>query len=66
MIVGKTEIEARTLFHKYCVKKTSEHAPRKEGKSSNKKRRIPKDQKILMRKRTKVDQQMMKNPFREN
>ena len=64
MLVGKTEIEAKTMFHEYCVKKTSEYAPKKVGKSSERKRRIPRDRKILMRRRAKIDQQIVKYPFR--
>ena len=65
LIVGKTKKEAITSFQDHCVKKTYEYVPEKVGKPSGKKRRIPRDRRILMRRRNKVDKQIFKNPLRE-
>ena len=65
LIVGKTKKEAVKSFQDHCVKKTYEHVPKKVGKPTGKKRRIPRDRRILMRRRAKVDKQILNNPLRE-
>ena len=65
LIIGKTKEEAITSFQDHCVKKTYEYVPKKVGKPSGKKRRIPRDRRILMRRRAKVDKQIWKHPLRE-
>ena len=55
LIVGKTKEEAVKSFKDHCVKITYEHVPKKLGKPSGKKRRIPRDCRISMRRRTKLD-----------
>merc|ERR1711874_440602 len=62
---GKDKKEAVKSFQDHCVKKTYEHVPKKVGKPTGKKRRIPRDHRILMRRRTKVDKQILNNPLRE-
>ena len=65
LIVGKTKEEAAKSFQDHCVKITYEHVPKKLGKPGGRKRRIPRDRRILMRRRTKLDKRILKNPLRE-
>ena len=65
LIVGKTKEEAAKSFEDHCIKKTYEHVPKKVGKPTGKKKRIPRDRRILMRRRTKVDKQILNSPLRE-
>ena len=65
LIVGKTKEEAVKSFQDHCIEKTYEQVPKKLGKPSGKKRRIPRDRRILMRRKTKVDKQILNNPLRE-
>ena len=55
LIVGKPKEEAVKSFQDHCFKITYEHFPTKVGKLAGKKRRIPKDHKILMRRRSKLN-----------
>ena len=55
----------KTAFHNHCTSITYEHAPKKTGTPSKKKRHIPRDRRILMRRRAKVDQQITKNPLKK-
>ena len=63
--MGKTKEEAVKSFENHCIERTYEHVPKKLGKPTGKKRRIPRDRRILMRRRTKVDKQILNNPLRE-
>ena len=65
LIVGKTKEEAVKSFQDHCVKITYEHVPKKLGKPGGRKRRIPRDRRILMRRRTKLDKRILNNPLRE-
>ena len=65
LIVGKTKEEAVKSFEDHCIEKKYKHVPKKVGKSIGKKRRIPRDRRILMRRRTKVDKRILNNPLRE-
>ena len=63
MLKGKSERKINSAFHSHCLKNVYEYIPLK--KSNRRKTCIPRDRKILMRKRTKIYGQFVKNPFNE-
>ena len=65
MLRGKPEREGKSAFHDHCLEKAYEFVPRKLRPRTNGKKRIPRDRRILMRRRTKVYKQISKNPCNE-
>ena len=65
LIVGKTKEEAVKSFQDYYVKITYEHVPKNLGKPGGRKRCIPRDSRILMRRRIKLDKRILDNSLRE-
>ena len=65
MLKGKSEREKKTAFHNHCLEKAYEYIPKKSRPPNKRKKCIPRDRRILMRRRTKVYKQISKNPCNE-
>ena len=61
MLKGKSERKINSAFHNHCLKKGYEYIPLKKL-PTRRKNCIPRDRMLLMRKRTKVYGQVLRNP----